>query len=71
MTTSAIVKPLMKKMRTPYLDVSYDSSIHPGREATIRTFMHQAYEHFQRYGNRRANTGLKNIYKKSQTVRSG
>ena len=71
MTTSAIVKPLMKKMRTPYLDVPYDSSIQPGREATIRTFMHQAHQHFQRYGNRRANRGLKNFSKKSQTVFSG
>jgi predicted nucleotide-binding protein (sugar kinase/HSP70/actin superfamily) len=71
MTTSAIVKPLMKKMRTPYLDVSYDSSIQPGREATIRTFMHQAYQHFQRYGNRRANKGMRNSCEKSQTVLSG
>ncbi len=71
MTTSAIVKPLMKKTRMPYLDVAYDSSIQPGREATIRTFMHQAYQHFQRYGHRRANKGLKNFRKKSQTVFSG
>ncbi len=50
MTTSAIVKPMMNRMRIPYLDTPYDGSIQPGRETAIRTFMHQATQHFQRYG---------------------
>ena len=50
MTTSAIVKPFMNRLRIPYLDTPYDSSIQPGRETAIRTFMHQAIHHFQRYG---------------------
>jgi predicted nucleotide-binding protein (sugar kinase/HSP70/actin superfamily) len=49
-TTSAIVKPLMNKLGTPYLDTPYDSSFQPGREAAIRTFMYQAYQHFKRHG---------------------
>jgi predicted nucleotide-binding protein (sugar kinase/HSP70/actin superfamily) len=49
-TTSAIVKPLMNKLGTPYLDTPYDSSFQPGREAAIRTFMYQAYQHFERHG---------------------
>ena len=50
MTTSAIVKPVMNRMRIPYLDTPYDASIQPGRETAIRTFMHQATQHFQRHG---------------------
>ena len=50
MTTSAIVKPVMNRMRVPYLDTPYDGSFQPGRETAIRTFMHQAGQHFQRYG---------------------
>ena len=49
-TTSAIAKPLMNKLGTPYLDTPYDSSFQPGREAAIRTFMYQAYQHFKRHG---------------------
>jgi len=49
-TTSAIVKPLMNKLRVPYLDTPYDSSIQPGRETAIRTFMFQAHQHFKRHG---------------------
>ncbi|MBA7689126.1 hypothetical protein ES703_97622 [subsurface metagenome] len=49
-TTSAIVKPLMNKLGTPYLDTPYDSSFQPGREAAIRTFMYQANQHFKRHG---------------------
>jgi predicted nucleotide-binding protein (sugar kinase/HSP70/actin superfamily) len=48
--TSAIVKPLMNKMRIPYLDAPYDSGFQPGREAAIRTFMYQAYQHLKRNG---------------------
>jgi len=47
--TSAIAKPLMNKLGTPYLDTPYDSSIQPGREAAIRTFMYQAQQHFKRH----------------------
>jgi predicted nucleotide-binding protein (sugar kinase/HSP70/actin superfamily) len=50
MTTSAIVKPLMNRSRVPYLDAPYDSGIQPGREAGVRTFMYQAYQHFRRHG---------------------
>jgi predicted nucleotide-binding protein (sugar kinase/HSP70/actin superfamily) len=50
MTTSAIVKPVMNRMRVPYLDTPYDGSFQPGRETAIRTFMHQATQHFQRHG---------------------
>ncbi len=48
MTTSAVVKPVMDKSRVPYLDAPYDSGIQPGREAAIRTFMYQAYQHHER-----------------------
>jgi len=49
-TTSAVVKPVMSELRIPYLDAPYDSSIQPGREAAIRTFMYQAEQHFRRHG---------------------
>ena len=49
-TTSAIMRPLMNKLRVPYLDTPYDSSSQPGREAAVRTFMYQADQHFKRYG---------------------
>jgi len=48
--TSAIIRPLMSKLRMPYLDSPYDSSSQPGREAAIRTFMYQARQHFERKG---------------------
>ena len=54
-TTSAIVKPLMNKLGIPYLDTPYDSSFQPGREAAIRTFMYQAYQHFKRHGRKKHN----------------
>jgi predicted nucleotide-binding protein (sugar kinase/HSP70/actin superfamily) len=47
--TSAIARPLMNGMGVPYLDTPYDSSSQPGREATIRTFMYQASQHFKRH----------------------
>jgi predicted nucleotide-binding protein (sugar kinase/HSP70/actin superfamily) len=50
MTTSAIAKPLMRRQRVPYLDVPCDSSVQPGREVAIRTFMYQAHQHFKRNG---------------------
>ncbi len=54
--TSAIVKPLMSRMRVPYLDTPYDSSFQPGRETAIRTFMYQAHQHFRRLGRKAHHT---------------
>ncbi len=50
MTTSTIVKPFLRNLRMPFLDVGYDSSIQPGREAEIRTFMYQSCQHFKNNG---------------------
>ncbi len=49
-TTSAVIGPVMHKLGVPYLDTPYDSSIQPGREAAIRTFMYQAEQHLKRTG---------------------
>lgn len=46
--TSSVVKPVMNRMKVPYLDTPYDGTTQPGREAAIRTFMYQANQHFQR-----------------------
>lgn len=54
--TSSIVKPLMNKLKVPYVDSVYDGSYQPVREATLRTFMYQAYQHFDRNGGRRPHT---------------
>jgi len=59
MTTSAVAKPLMNRQRVPYLDVPCDSSVQPGREAAIRTFMYQADEHFKHHGRRTLGQGLR------------
>ncbi len=48
LTTSSIVKPVMKQIGMPYLDMAYDASIQPDNESTIRTFMYQANQHFKR-----------------------
>ena len=48
--TSAIVRPIMNRMKVPYLDTPYDGTFQPGREAAIRTFMYQAKQHFERNG---------------------
>ena len=48
-TTSAIVKPLIRERRFPYLDVPCDGSSQPNREAAVRTFMYQARQHFLRH----------------------
>ena len=45
--TSAIAKPLMARLNIPYIDVSYDGSFQPGREAALRTFMYQACQHLK------------------------
>jgi predicted nucleotide-binding protein (sugar kinase/HSP70/actin superfamily) len=49
-TTSAVVKPFMSGLGIPYLDAPYDSSMQPGREGAIRTFLYQAEQHFRRHG---------------------
>jgi predicted nucleotide-binding protein (sugar kinase/HSP70/actin superfamily) len=48
--TSAVVRPIMNRMKIPYLDTPYDGTYQPGREAAIRTFMYQAEQHFRRHG---------------------
>ncbi|MBN2032212.1 MAG: CoA activase [Deltaproteobacteria bacterium] len=48
--TSSIVKPVLNRMKVPYLDTPYDGSYQPGREASIRTFMFQAQQHFKEHG---------------------
>jgi predicted nucleotide-binding protein (sugar kinase/HSP70/actin superfamily) len=48
--TASIAKPLMAKLNIPYIDISCDGSFQPGREAAIRTFMYQAYQHFKTHG---------------------
>jgi predicted nucleotide-binding protein (sugar kinase/HSP70/actin superfamily) len=48
--TSAIINPVINRLGVPYLDTPYDSSYQPGREAAIRTFMHQAQHHLKRHG---------------------
>jgi len=45
--TASITKPLMGKLNVPYIDVDYDGSFQPGREAALRTFMYQANQHFK------------------------
>jgi predicted nucleotide-binding protein (sugar kinase/HSP70/actin superfamily) len=52
-TTSAIVKPLIREWRFPYLDVPCDGSSQPNREASVRTFMYQARQHFMRHATTR------------------
>ncbi|MFZ2447565.1 MAG: CoA activase [Syntrophobacteraceae bacterium] len=39
---TAVLKPLLNKMRVPYLDAPYDGAIQPNREIALRTFMYQA-----------------------------
>jgi predicted nucleotide-binding protein (sugar kinase/HSP70/actin superfamily) len=48
--TASIAKPLMAKLNVPYIDVSYDGSFQPGREAALRTFMYQASQHSKAHG---------------------
>ncbi len=52
-TTSAVVRPLMSERQFPYLDTPYDGSYQPGREASLRTFMFQAHQHFMQHGRKR------------------
>ena len=46
--TSAILKPMMKRLQIPYLDAPYDGTIQPNREIALKTFMFQAYQHQKR-----------------------
>ncbi len=39
---TSVLKPLLNKMRMPYLDAPYDGAIQPNREIALRTFMYQA-----------------------------
>jgi len=48
--TSSIVRPVMNRNKIPFLDATYDDSYQPGREASIRTFMFQASQHFKKQG---------------------
>jgi predicted nucleotide-binding protein (sugar kinase/HSP70/actin superfamily) len=48
--TSAVMRPILNRMKVPYLDTPYDGTTQPGREAAIRTFMFQAQQHFKRHG---------------------
>jgi len=45
--TSSIVRPIMNRMKVPYLDTPCDGTSQPGRETAIRTFMYQAEQHFR------------------------
>lgn len=51
--TSSIMRPIMNRERIPFLDAAYDGTYQPGREAAIRTFMYQAYQHFKRHGRKK------------------
>jgi len=51
--TSSIMRPIMNRKKIPFLDAAYDGTYQPGREAAIRTFMYQAYQHFKRHGRKK------------------
>lgn len=42
---SAILKPILQRLRIPFIDLSYDGSVQPGRDLALRTFLYQAYQH--------------------------
>ncbi len=44
---TAVLKPLLNKMRMPYIDAPYDGAIQPNREIALRTFLHQAKQHLE------------------------
>ena len=50
--TSAVMRPIMNRMKVPYMDAAYDGTFQPGRETAIRTFMYQAHQHFKRHNGR-------------------
>lgn len=51
--TTSIMRPIMNREKIPFLDAPYDGTYQPGREAAIRTFMYQAYQHFKRKGRKK------------------
>jgi len=48
--TSAVMKPVMSRMKIPYFDTPYDGTYQPGAEAALRTFMYQVRQHHKRHG---------------------
>jgi predicted nucleotide-binding protein (sugar kinase/HSP70/actin superfamily) len=50
MATSAIIRPVIKENRIPYLDTPYDGTFQPGMEAAVRTFVYQAEQDFHQRG---------------------
>ena len=48
---AAVLKPLLHKMRIPYLDAPYDGAIQPNREVALRTFLYQANQHLEARAN--------------------
>jgi predicted nucleotide-binding protein (sugar kinase/HSP70/actin superfamily) len=44
---TAVLKPLLNKMRMPYIDAPYDGAIQPNREMALRTFVYQAKQHLE------------------------
>ncbi len=42
---TAVLKPLLNKMRMPYIDAPYDGAIQPNRDIALRTFVYQAKQH--------------------------
>ncbi|SFM59277.1 Predicted nucleotide-binding protein, sugar kinase/HSP70/actin superfamily [Thermodesulforhabdus norvegica] len=42
---SAILKPILQRLRIPFIDLAYDGSVQPGRDMAIRTFIYQAQQH--------------------------
>ena len=54
---AAILKPLLHKMKIPYLDAPYDGAIQPNREVAVRTFVYQAQQHLESRTTRRNRQG--------------
>jgi predicted nucleotide-binding protein (sugar kinase/HSP70/actin superfamily) len=44
---TAVLKPLLNKMRMPYIDAPFDGAIQPNREIALRTFVYQAKQHLE------------------------
>ncbi len=47
--TSAILRPIFKKLHFPYLDASFDGTNQPNREIALKTFMFQASQYKKNY----------------------
>jgi predicted nucleotide-binding protein (sugar kinase/HSP70/actin superfamily) len=48
---SAVLKPLLNRLKIPYLDAPYDGTTQPNREAALRTFIYQARQHLEQKQN--------------------